>query len=335
MHVLDHAEDRVVRVAAGFLGLGQLGLSVDHRHGRERHGGQEHVDHGHRAHHERDPARDRLLVVARLLGHVGDRLDPGVGHHRHGDGDEEVADRGHGPEVHLAHQLIGIEHEHDAHDHEQHLGAEVRHREAHVDPRRLLDAHHVQDPEQDHHHDAAHDVGGRFAERRPEDPQVVGHEEGRDRDRDDVGEHLAPRGEEGPELVEGPAGERRGAAGLREHGRGLGVGGGGGGEDQSRDQEHHRRHAEGVDRHQAERVVDRAADVPVGRGEQRAGAQHPLQAAVLGSVLGHGPAEKLAAGDGQLSKPAPTRSSSLSQGPRRPPRSSELTRARRVAWTTA
>ena len=38
-------------------------------------------------------------------------------------------------------------------------------------------------------------------------PEVVGHEERRDGDRDDVVEHLAPGREEGPELVEGPAGE--------------------------------------------------------------------------------------------------------------------------------
>ena len=66
--------------------------------------------------------------------------------------------------------------------------------------------------EQGHHHDPADDVPRRLAERRPEDPEVVRHEERRDRDRDDVGEHLAPRREEGPELVEGAAGEARRSA---------------------------------------------------------------------------------------------------------------------------
>ena len=141
--------------------------------------------------------------------------------------------------------------------------------------------------EQDHHDDAADDVRRRLAERLPEHAQVVRHEERRDRDRDDVREHLAPRREEGPELVEGAAGEAGGAAGLGVHRGGLGVGGGGGGEDQAGDHEHHRRHPGGVDRHEAERVVDRAADVSVGGREQRARPEHALEPAVLGAVLSH------------------------------------------------
>jgi len=45
---------------------------------------------------------------------------------------------------------------------------------------------------------------------RPEQPaDVVRHEERGDRDRDHVVEHLAPRREKRPELVEGVAGEAR------------------------------------------------------------------------------------------------------------------------------
>ena len=182
---------------------------------------------------------------------------------------------------------VRVEHEHDPDDHEDHLGQEVGDREADVHAGRLLHAHDVERAEQGHHDDAGDDVRRRLAERVPEDAEVMRHEERRDGDRDDVGEHLAPRREEGPELVEGAAGEARRAAGLGEHRRGLGVGGGGGGEDQAGDHEHHRRHAGRVDRHEAEGVVDRAADVAVGGREQRPGSEHALEPAVLGPVLSH------------------------------------------------
>ena len=130
---------------------------------------------------------------------------------------------------------------------------------------------------------------GRLAERLPEDPEVVGHEEGRDRDRDDVGQHLAPRREEGPELVEGSARERGGAAGLRVHRRPLGVGRGRAGEDQAGDDEDHRREPQRQRRDQPEGVVDRRADVAVGRAEQRARAEHPFQPLMLRPALRHFP----------------------------------------------
>ena len=72
---------------------------------------------------------------------------------------------------------------------------------------------------------------GALFERLPEDAEVVRHEVRADRRRDDVVEHLAPGGEERPELVEGVARERARAAGLREHRRRLDVGGGGEEED--------------------------------------------------------------------------------------------------------
>ena len=55
---------------------------------------------------------------------------------------------------------------------------------------------------------------GQVLSDRPEDGQVVGHEEGRDGDRDDVVEHQRPAGAEADELVEGAAREARRAAGL-------------------------------------------------------------------------------------------------------------------------
>ena len=287
IHVLDDTQDRIVRVAALLLGLGEQRLAVLDRHRRQRDGRQEGVDHDHRDHDQPHAARDRLAVVARLLGQVRDRLDARVGDHPDGDCDQEVRDGRGGAEVDLVDELLRVEHQRHAHDHEQHLRAEVGDGEEHVDAGRLLHADDVHHSEQDHHDDAAHDVGGRLAERRPEHPEVVRHEEGRDRDRDDVGEHLAPAGEEGPELVEGSPRERRRAARLRVHRGRFRVGGGRAGEDRAGDQEDHRRHAEREDRYQAERVIDRAAHVAVGGREQGSGAENPLEPAILGSVLGH------------------------------------------------
>ena len=134
---------------------------------------------------------------------------------------------------------------------------------------------------------AADDVAGAVPEPGPEDGQVVGHEEGRDRDRDRVVEHLAPGGDEADQLVEGVAGEAGGAAGLRVHHGRLGVGGGGGGEDQPGDDEGDRGQAEGEGGGDAERVVDRGADVAVGGGEQGADAVDAAQRFVSGDSLGH------------------------------------------------
>ncbi len=130
------------------------------------------------------------------------------------------------------------------------------------------------------------DVGGRGAQRLPEQAaDVVRDEERRDGDRHRVVQHLGPGGEEGPELVEGVAGEGRRPARLRVHGRGLGVGGRGQVEDEAGDDEHHRREAEREGGDEPERVVDRRADVPVGGREERVDAQDALEA--VESAFGH------------------------------------------------
>ena len=119
---------------------------------------------------------------------------------------------------------------------------------------------------------------GRRAQRLPEQPaDVVRHEERRDRDRDDVVEHLAPGGEEGPELVERVARERRRAARLGVHRRRLGVRRGGAEEDHAGDDEDDRRQAERERGDEPERVVDRRADVAVGGREERVDPEHALQ----------------------------------------------------------
>ena len=114
-------------------------------------------------------------------------------------------------------------------------------------------------------------------QRRPEDREVVRHEERRDRDRDDVVEHLRPGGPERDELVERAPREARRPAGLGEEHRPLGVGRGRAGEDQPRDDEDERREPERDRRGDAERVVDRRADVPVGGREERRRSQHALE----------------------------------------------------------
>ena len=172
---------------------------------------------------------------------------------------------------------------------------------------------------------------GPVAERLPEDGQVVRDEEGRDRRGDDVGEHLRPAGEEGGELVERVAGEARGAAGLGvEDGR-LDVGGGGEGEDHPGDHEGHRRQPERVERDQAERVVDRRADVPVGGREQRARAVDASQRRLAWVPLGHQGRESRPGADVLGSDLVRRRGSRAGPAPARPPRAGSRARRGRPA----
>ena len=287
VQVLDDPEHRVPGVAALRLAraeqrlVGAVGLFGDGQR-RQRDHRQQRVDREHGGDDRLDRARDRVRLVHGLLGHVRDRLDARIGDHPDRDRDEEVFPRRRDAEVDVVDQHVRREHEHDADGHEQQLRREVGDREHDVQPRGLLDADDVDDRQHRHHADAEDDVAGRVLQRRPEQPpEVVGHEERRDGDRDRVVEHLRPRGEERPQLVEGVAREGGGAAGLGEHRRRLGVGRGRQVEDPAGDDEDDRREAERVGGDQAERVVDRGADVAVGGREQRARAEHPPQ-----SVLG-------------------------------------------------
>jgi hypothetical protein len=106
----------------------------------------------------------------------------------------------------------------------------------------------------------------------------VRDEERRDGDRDDVVQHLRPRGPEADELVEGVAREAGRAPRLRVANRPLRVRRGRRGEDDSGEDEDERRKAERERGRDAERVVDGRADVAVGRGEERRGPEHALQA---------------------------------------------------------
>ena len=160
---------------------------------------------------------------------------------------------------------------------EDQLRAEVDHGEKDVQPRRFLDPDDVQRDEEDDHDRPADDVPRVRLQRFPEDREVVRDEERGDRDRDDVVEHLRPRGSERDELVEGVAREGRRAARLRVAHRSLRVRGSGGREDQAADHEDKRSQSERNARDQPERVVDGGADVPVGGREKRRGPEHALE----------------------------------------------------------
>ena len=292
VQVLDDAEHRVAGEAALVLGdaeqrrVGAVGL-LGHRQRRERDHRQQRVDGEDGDDHAVDRGRDRLRLVLGLLGHVRDRLDPGVGDHADRDREEEVLPRRRDAEVDVVDQRLGREDEHEADDHQQQLREEVDHGQQDVDAGRLLDADDVDQAEDDDDADAEEDVGRAVAQRVDADhaAEVVRHEERRDGDRDRVVEHLRPGREEGRELVEGAAGERRRAARLGVHRGGLGVGGRRQIEDEAGDDEDDRRQAERERRDEAERVVDRRAHVPVGGREEGVDPQHPLEA--VQAAFGH------------------------------------------------
>ena len=285
--VLDDPQHRVVGERRPELGRELTGGVLGHRHRGEGDHRQQHVEPQHREHHQLRALRHGSFRVPRLLRHVRDRLDPGVGDHADRDAERGVAPGRRHAELHVVDQDGRVQHQrHSDHD-QQDLGRQVADRQHQVEPRRLLRPLDVERRQQRDHHDARDHIAWTVAQRRPEDPQVVGHEEGRDGGRDDVVEHLAPAGDEADHLVEGMAGEARRPAGLRVHHRRLDVGGGGEGEDQPGDQEGDRGETEREARHHAERVVDRGADVPVGGREQR---PHPVDAAKRlfpGNPLGH------------------------------------------------
>ena len=136
--------------------------------------------------------------------------------------------------------------------------------------------------------DADDDVPRVRPQRLPEDREVVRDEDHRDRDGDHVVQHLRPGGPERDELVERVAREARRAARLRVADGALGVGRGGRREDQAADDEDERREPERDAGRQAERVVDRRADVAVGGREERGRAEDALEAVALSPAPGHG-----------------------------------------------
>ena len=105
--VLDDAEDRVVGELAAEGGRVVAGGVLGDRHRRERDHRDEEVEAEHRGDGDPDAARDRFRRVDRLLGHVRDRLDPGVGDHPDRDPEREVAPGRGDPEVDVVDQDAG------------------------------------------------------------------------------------------------------------------------------------------------------------------------------------------------------------------------------------
>jgi hypothetical protein len=185
-------------------------------------------------------------------------------------------------------QDVWMEDQEEAEQHEQELRGEVDDGEDDVEVRRLLDPDDVDADEQPRQDDPDDDVPRVRPQRLPEDRQVVRDEDHRDRDGDHVVQHLGPRRPERDQLVEGVPREARRAARLRVADRALGVRRGGRREDQPADDEDDRRQAERDRGSEAEGVVDRRADVPVGGREQGGRAEDALEPVALSAPPWHG-----------------------------------------------
>ena len=271
--VRDDPEHRVVLVAVRRRLPEQRvrpGAVADHRQRRQRHHGHPGVHAEHRDQDVVDRQRHVPARVARLLGHVRDGLDPGVGEHGQRQREDQMRVARRRAQVDLVDEQRRVQHEYRADADDQDLGGQVEHSEHEVEVRGLADPADVQPGEQRDHDQAADHVSGRMGQRLPERAQVVGHEERRDRDRQDVVEAEGPAGEERDQFVERVAGKTRRAARLREHRRALGVRLGRQGEQPTGQHEHHRREAQRVGGNQTQRVVDRRAHVAVGGREQAA-----------------------------------------------------------------
>ena len=253
---------------------------VPHVVDRERHQRDDRdpgEDPEHRQQYIVDRPRDVLVRVARLLCHVRDRLDSRVGDHRDRQREDHLVPRRGRPQVHLVDEHRRVEYQRRAEDDQRDLRQQVGDREEDVQRRGLAQPADVQRGEHDDDDEAADDVARVVAERREERAHVVGHEEGADRDRDDVVERQRPAGEERHDLVERMARERRGAARFGEAHSSFRIRRGGRSEDQAADHEDEGRQSERDGRGDAERVVDRRADVPVRRREESRSSEDALE----------------------------------------------------------
>src|SRR6266540_1423804 len=134
--------------------------------------------------------------IPSLLRKVGNGLDSCVSDYPDRNREEEVRPNRRHSERDVARQNVRVEDEREADHYEEKLRREIDYREADVQARRLAQADDVQPNEEDDHHGPPDDVPGVFSQRPPKDREVVGDEERRDRDGDDVVEHLRPGGPE-------------------------------------------------------------------------------------------------------------------------------------------
>ena len=151
---------------------------LDHRHRRESDNRDQQVEAENRDHDEADALGNRARRVLGLLGHVGDRLDAGVGDHPDRDTEREVAPSRGDAEVDIVDQDLRAEDQHEADADKHNLRSEIGDGEDQVEFRRLLGAADVDQGKGEDQNRAANDIARAIAEPRPEDCQVMRHEEG-------------------------------------------------------------------------------------------------------------------------------------------------------------
>ena len=216
----------------------------------------------------------------RLLGEIGDRLEPGVREHRQRQREHELVPRRRHAERQPARQGAAGEEQREAEHDEQQLRDEIeqRHRDPEgVEPRA---PHEPRRRDQGDQHGAGDRVA-RMARDRVDaerEPEVVREEQRRQRDHDQVVEEEHPAGEEAREVVERNPDEGRRASRLADRRRPLRVRQRHDQEERPDDPEDRRRESERVQRDDPEGEVDRGGDLAVGdRGESRS-VEGPFQA---------------------------------------------------------
>jgi hypothetical protein len=237
-----------------------------------------------REHGDRNPGdrpRDRTHRVACFLGEIRNGLDAGVRDHRDRDRKQERAPRRCDAEMDVLRQHVRMEDQEEPEPDEQQLRREVDHRQEDVEPGCLLNADDVEADQQPGEREPDDDVPRIGAQRLPEDREVVRHEDHRDCDGDHVVEHLCPRRRERDELVEGMPRKARRPARFRVANGSFRVGRRRRGEDDAADDEDDRGQAERDPGGQAERVVDRRADVAVRGREESRRPEDPFEPAAL------------------------------------------------------
>ena len=138
------------------------------------------------------------------------------------------------------------------------------------------DVEHVEHAGGDDHGAGDADLPTRLGEVVRDRLQVVRDRDCRQGGDDQVVDQDRPAGDEGDQLVEGVAGEARGAAAFAQHRAALDVAERGDDEEQPSGEEDQRRQAEAVVGNDAEREVDRKADRRVDGDEEPRHAGGPL-----------------------------------------------------------
>jgi len=153
-------------------------------------------------------------------------------------------------EVDAVDDVLDVEQQDQAEDHEHELGDQVRKREHEVDGTRFLDADHVYNDQQKDQHDGPEHVGRLVPGQRLEDAHIAAEEaQVADREvrRDGYGrrvvEQLHPADDEADRRVKGTAREARAAARMGQGRRALGVVEGRGDEDEPGEDQRNRSQA--------------------------------------------------------------------------------------------